>query len=278
MSFKKLSLAFLFFLTLFVLVFLSSAGIQKKMKIQSQHLKRGLENTNKPAFLIAEDSSRQKSEKKKENNKDTYENNTNTEENESLENTNKSAGPSDKKIKELNKFFEKNAALDIHNYALQLLQKEHAGEEKIKALLLLKRNFYQNLFPPSYVALVKNQEPVFLLPFFTLSALLILTAAFLFGLIFKIKSKQNFSLRVYGAFLIMTAFLLGGAWLFKSRLAFLEDKSAHSLPFDEVAARKKIKAGEELILLEERSGWLLLKKENQEKVWLPKKEPYFELF
>jgi len=30
--------------------------------------------------------------------------------------------------------------------------------------------------------------------------------------------------------------------------------------------------------LEERSGWLLLKKENQEKVWLPKKEPYFKLF
>lgn len=238
MSFKKLLPTFLFFLALCTPVFFSLAGTKKKLDIPSQ----------------------------------------NTEENKSLEKTNKSADPSDKRLEELNEFFEKSTALDIHNYALQLLQKPPAGEEKIKAFLLLKRNFYQNLFPPSYAALVKNQEPVFLLPFLTLSALLILTAFFLFGLIFKIKSKQNFSLRVYGAFLTLTALLLAGSQLFKSRLAFLEDKTAYSLPFDEVTARKKIKAGEELILLKERSGWLLLKKENQEKVWLPKKEPYFDLF
>jgi len=177
------------------------------------------------------------------------------------------------KIRDLNNFFKSNTPLIIHNKAIELLQKE----KRDIALLLLKKNIYQNLFIPSYFTLIKSEETVFLPPLFLLFALFVISLIIFIYALIDLKSKKISSFKKYGSFLFVFMCLLSSSFFFKKRISFLEEKDIRTLPFLSLKPKDKVGLGEELILLEKNSNWLYVETSNKKKVWIQKEE-FFELF
>lgn len=181
--------------------------------------------------------------------------------------------------KKLRLFFESSSALTIHNKALELLK----TEDKTPAILLLKRNFYQNLFFPSYLILKKIGEPAFLLPLAVSTGLILLSLLFLTFLLIYLKSKQTTYLKVSSFLLCGLLGLLGGSFLLKSRGGTLKKTSLMPLPSlsknlnDPSQPEEHTKPGEEFLLIKKTKDWLYIKTNDNKKAWILREE-VFELF
>ncbi|MCY4321314.1 MAG: hypothetical protein OXC37_02770 [Bdellovibrionaceae bacterium] len=176
-------------------------------------------------------------------------------------------------IKTLNEFFTNNSPLEIHNKALELLK----NKNKEPAVLLLKKNFYQNLFPPSYFILNQLKEPVSFSLLLFLTGFIIVSLITLIFFILYLKSFSFFYLKNLLIFLTLFAFLLAGNFfLLKSRVSLIEESYLKLAPVKTAPSTVQIPALKELIVLKTQGEWLKIKSQ-QQTGWILKQQS-FQLF
>ena len=188
--------------------------------------------------------------------------------------TNKAkAKPSDE-IQVLNQFFTNNSSLTIHNKALELLK----NKNKIPAIILLKKNFYQNLFPPSYFLLNQLEESISFSPVFLLAGFIIIS---LVTVIFFILYLQTFS-SVYlknllGGLFIFSILLAGNLLLLKDRVSPLTEIYLKLAPAESAPNTVQLSSLEELVVLKKQGKWLKIKDQKRQTGWILKQQ-VFQLF
>lgn len=174
----------------------------------------------------------------------------------------------------LRKFIPGKTNLEIHNKAMHFLKTKQKGP----ALLLLKRNVYQNFFPPSYFALFRLQSPISPAPLLwhigmLLLGLICLTAFLLF---FK---KPQIS-RLKNCFWSLTFFgllMCSGLFLLKKRVSPLQEVDLKSSPFMEAPGHTQLAPYSDLIVLKQTKGWLRVQGPDKQTGWLLKSR-VFQIF
>ena len=180
----------------------------------------------------------------------------------------------EKEIDSLNTFFQNNSPIKIHNQALHFLK----IDQKDKALLLLKRNLYQNLFFPSYFVLSHFEAPLFLSPFLWHIQFLIFTLISLFLFFLLLKKPKLFYLKSLFFFLIFCLSLfISGLFLLKKRVSPLESIPLRSAPFTKAVIKTNLKPNSDLIVLKETKDWLRVQNKNNETGWILKQN-VFQIF
>lgn len=179
--------------------------------------------------------------------------------------------PSLPKIEFLKKFTEENQALEIHNKALQFLK----NDQKSQALLLLKKNAYQNLFLPSYISLFHLKIPFSLAPLswhislFSLALLCFLLLILLFKNFSFSRLKLFFwSLSLFGCV------IFSGLFLLKKRVGVLQETELKSLPFTSAPLQSQLPPHLEAIILKQTKHWLRIQAPNQQTGWVLKQKVF----
>ena len=161
--------------------------------------------------------------------------------------------------------------VDLHNRALKKLQLE----DKTLSVILLRKNFYQNLFFPSYLTLKSLKAEVSISPFLWQIGSLFMACFSLILVIFYLKQalrlKRNFKIPVIW-FCGLTILFSSGFLNLKKRATNLKELEVLNAPFQEALFLTKIKKGSDLILLKEKDGWLQIKTSLQQKGWVLEKE------
>ena len=183
------------------------------------------------------------------------------------------AKPSDE-IQALDQFFVSNSSLKIHNKALELLK----DKNKIQAVLLLKKNFYQNLFPPSYFLLNQLKESVSFFSVFLLAGFIIISLIAVIFFILYLKTSYSFYFKNLLAGLLAFAFLLGGNLFFlKNQVSPLIETHLKLAPVESAPNTVKLPPLEELAVLKEKGKWLKVKNQKKQTGWILKQQ-VFQLF
>ena len=168
-------------------------------------------------------------------------------------------------IQALNQFTVNNSPLKIHNKALELLK----NKNRTAAVLLLKKNFYQNLFPPSYFLINQLEEPVsfshilFLIGFIIIS---LITSVFF---IFYLKRPYALYLKnlVSGLF-VFFLLLTGHFLLLKNKVSLLEESYLKLAPVETAPSTILQAPLEDLIVLKKQGQWLKIKNKNKQTGWI----------
>ena len=177
-------------------------------------------------------------------------------------------------IQALNQFFQNNSPLKIHNKALELLK----DKNNAPAILLLKKNFYQNLFPASYFLLTQLEESVFLLPILLLIAFIIVSLITTAFFILYLKTFSSFYLKNLFNLLFVFALLIGGNLiLLKNRVSLLEEISLKLAPIETAPNTVQILPLKELVILKKQGKWLKIKSPQNQTGWILKQQ-VFQLF
>ena len=177
------------------------------------------------------------------------------------------------KIQYLNQFFKNNSPLNIHNKALDLLK----NKNKIPATLLLKKNFYQNLFPESYLLLGQLEEAVFLFPVFLLIGFAITSLITVIFFIFYLKTLNSFYLKNLLISLFLFVLLLGGHFFLKGRVSPITENHLKLAPVETAPHTVQIAPLENLVVLKKQDKWLKVKNNNNQTGWILRQQ-VFQLF
>ena len=165
----------------------------------------------------------------------------------------------------LNQFTANNSPLNIHNKALELLK----NKNKIPAVLLLKKNFYQNLFPASYFLLTQLEEPVSFSPLLFLIGFIIISLITTCFFILYFKSPNPFYLKNLLGFLFVFALLLGGnLFLLKPRAGLLKESYLKLAPLEKAPNTLQIEPLKELVILKRKGEWLKIKTHTKQTGWI----------
>ena len=176
-------------------------------------------------------------------------------------------------IKVLEKFTQENNSLKIHNKALDFLK----NKQKAKALLLLKKNAYQNIFLPSYFTLFQLKIPLFLAPLLWHIGLIFL---FLICLVlFYLSFKRSSFFRLKSLFLcISLGFIISiSLFFFKKRVSSLEELDLRSSPFIKAPVQTSLIPSSDLIVLKQSDSWFRVKSKDKQTGWL-QKQSVFQIF
>lgn len=177
-------------------------------------------------------------------------------------------------IESLSQFVWENNSRNIHNRALKLLQ----SENKEPALLLLRRNFYHNLFFPSYFVISELNEPVSFHPFLWHISLFLLSLSGCFLLLLYFLKPQPLFLKFLGGnFFIFTFTLLIGFFLLKERASPLQETAVHSLPFSSSSVEMNVTANADLVILKKDKDWVRVESSDKQIGWIPK-QSLFQTF
>ena len=178
------------------------------------------------------------------------------------------------KIQALNQFFTSNSSLKIHNKALELLK----SKNEISAILLLKKNFYQNLFPPSYFLLSQLEEPVSFSLVFLLIGFIIISLITVVFFILYLKTFHSFYFKNLLAGLFVFAFLLGGhLFFFKNQVSPLTETYLKLAPIESAPNTVTLPPLENLAVLKEKGKWLKVKNQKKQTGWILKQQ-VFQIF
>ena len=168
-------------------------------------------------------------------------------------------------IKFLKQFAINNSALQIHNKALELLKKNNNKP----AILLLKKNFYQNLFPASYFTLQDLEEPVFFSYLVLLLAFIILSLITISFFILYLKSPNPFYLKnLLGGISVFFILLAFQFFTLKNKAGLLEESHLQLAPVKASPNTVLITPLEDLTILKKQGDWLKLKNKNNETGWI----------
>ena len=173
----------------------------------------------------------------------------------------------------LEKFSTENNALKIHNKALNLLKTSH----KEPAVLLLKKNAYQNLFPPSYLALFHLGFPVSFAPSLWHSILffMALVCIFLCAQAFKKPSLPKLK-SLFWNLSLFGCIMAGGGFLQK-RVSPLQEMDLRSSPFPSAPVQSQTAPLRELVVLKRAKDWLRVQSPDKQIGWIPKQN-VFQIF
>ena len=174
----------------------------------------------------------------------------------------------------LDQFFINNSPLKIHNTALNLLKNNY----KSPAILLLKRNFYQNLFPSSYLVLNQLEERVSFFPIFLIISLIITSlVCFIFFILYLKSSSSFFFTPLVSSLTVFFLLLAGNFFLLKNKVCPLTEVNLKLAPVESAPNIDQIPPLTELIILKKTEKWIKIKNPQEEIGWILKKE-LFEIF
>ena len=176
--------------------------------------------------------------------------------------------PSDE-MEFLKSFTQEKSSLEIHNKALQFLKANH----KEQAVLLLKKNIYQNLFLPSYFVLSHLDIPVFFAPFLWPVSLLFMALICLLQLFLSFKKPSLFHLKTLFWSLSLYSFLIFSGWFFlKKRVSPLQEIDLKSSPFMSAPTQTQLSPNSDLIVLKQTKNWLRIQSSDKQTGWVLKKK------
>ena len=174
-------------------------------------------------------------------------------------------------IKFLKKFSKEKSSLEIHNKALQFLKTSY----KEQALLLLKRNVYQNFFLPSYLILFHLGVSVFPNLFIWHISLILLAFICFFSLFLCFKKSNSSRLKAFfGSFGFFAVLLAYGFFLLKGRVGSFEEVALKSAPFVDASINVRKPAGSELIVLKQTKHWLRVQSLDAQTGWVLKRDVF----
>jgi len=174
-------------------------------------------------------------------------------------------------IKFLKKFSEKKSSLEIHNKALQFLKTGY----KEQAILLLKRNIYQNFFLPSYLILFHLEISVSPNLFIWHIGLILLAVICFFSLFLCFKKSNSSRLKAFfWSFGFFTALLALGFFLLKNRVGSFEELALKSAPFIDASVNARKPAGSDLIVLKQTKHWLRVQSPDAGTGWILKQDVF----
>ena len=177
-------------------------------------------------------------------------------------------------IQNLNQFFTNNSPLKIHNTALDLLK----NNNKAPAILLLKRNFYQNLFPNSYLILNQLEEPVSFSSIFLLIGLIIASlVSFIFFILYLKSSSSFFLTSLLSNLAVFFLLLAGNFFLVKNKVSPLTKVHLKLAPMESAPDTVQISPLTELVVLKKTEKWLKIKSSQKETGWILEQQ-VFRLF
>ncbi len=161
--------------------------------------------------------------------------------------------------------------IDLHNTALKNINLE----DNTLSVVLLRKNFYQNLFFPSYLVLKSLKKEVSLAPFLWQIGSLLFAILSLIWLIFYLKQSLNLkrNLKIPALWFCGLTILLSSAFFnLRKRVTNLEDLELLNAPFKEALYSGEIKKGADLIFLKKHKEWLQIKTSQQQKGWVLNKD------
>ena len=169
----------------------------------------------------------------------------------------------------LKNFTQEKSSLEIHNKALQLLKADH----KEQAILLLKKNTYQNLFLPSYFVLSHLDIPVFFAPFLWPVSLFFMVLICSFLLFLSFKKPGSFHLKTLFWSLSLYGFLIFYGWFFlKQRVSPLQEIELKSSPFMSAPNQTQLSPNSDLIVLKQTKDWLRIQSPDKQTGWVLKQK------
>ena len=174
-------------------------------------------------------------------------------------------------IQPLNQFFKHNSPLKIHNKAVELLK----NKERTPAVLLLKRNFYQNLFPPSYFLLNQLRTEISFSAIFLLIAFFIISIAGFILFILYLKNSSSLYLKNFLTSLFVFLLLLTSQFLFlKDRVSVLTATKLKLAPIESAPTTILLTPLEEAVVLKKTEKWLRIKSHKKETGWILKQQAF----
>ena len=174
-------------------------------------------------------------------------------------------------IEFLNHFFKSNSAVKIHNQSLELLKNKNEKQ----AILLLKKNFYQNLFAPSYFALNHLKESVSFFPLFLIiSSIITSLIAFIFFILY-LKSFSFSHLKIFLSSLFVFACLLGvHLFVLKEKVSPLTEIHLKLAPVESAPNTVPLSSLKELTVLKKKGKWLKVKDSQKQTGWIQKQQVF----
>ena len=170
-------------------------------------------------------------------------------------------------IETLKQFTQEKTALEIHNKALQFLK----SNQEAQALLLLKKNAYQNLFPPSYLTLLHLETPIALTPLLWQIGLFFTALICLFFLVASLKKLTPTRLKLLcWSLCLFGGLIFSGVFLLKKRVGVIQDIELRTLPFKEAPVQITLRPHSDLIVLKPTDLWLRIQTPDKETGWVPK--------
>ncbi|MGI9548888.1 MAG: hypothetical protein ACR2M7_02770 [Bdellovibrionales bacterium] len=163
----------------------------------------------------------------------------------------------------------KGGALASHNEALKHLD----ANEPYLSIFLLRKNFYENLFFPSYLSLKSLKSQASFGPFLWHIGSLIfaILSVFLFYFSFQgLFRKKLFKIWILW-FCGLTICFASGFLSLRKRMTNFEDLDLLNAPFKEALLITQVKQGSDLMVLKEEGQWLQVQT-HQHKGWLLKKD------
>ena len=170
-------------------------------------------------------------------------------------------------IETLKQFTQTKTALEIHNKALQFLK----NNQEAQALLLLKKNAYQNFFFPSYLTLFHLETPVALAPLLWHIGLVFTALICLFFLVASLKKLTPTRLKLLCWSLCLFGGLISsGVFFLKKRVGVIQNTELRSSPFKEAPVQITLRPHSDLIVLKPIDLWLRIQTPDKETGWVPK--------
>lgn len=169
-------------------------------------------------------------------------------------------------------------AVELHNQALDYLTKNKPDVAKA----LLQKNFYENLFFPSYYKLKDLSHKPSLIPFLSQIAIL-LWAVFSLILLFifwkrflaanqkranHIKQSLAYFLFWSGFTLILYATILS----LPKRLSNLNSLELFNAPSEQSLSIGRLEAGSDILVLKSKGAWVQIQTPNKQKSWVLKQD------
>ena len=190
-------------------------------------------------------------------------------------NTNKqTAKVEDSNIEFLEKLFQEKSGLEIHNKALNFLK----NNQKDQAILLLKKNLYQNFFFPSYLVLFHFEIPIFFTSFLWHISLILLAFICLSLLFLSLKKSSSFHLKLlFWCLNLSFTVFSSGFFLLKQKVSSLQEVNLRSAPFMEASINTSLKPNSDLIVLKQTKDWLRVQSLDKQSGWL-QKQKVFQIF
>ena len=177
-------------------------------------------------------------------------------------------------IQNLNRFFKNNSPLKIHNTALDLLK----NNNRLPAVLLLKKNFYQNLFPASYLTLNQLEEQVSFSFIFLLIGLIITSfSSFIFFILYLKNSSSLFLSPLLSSLAVFFLLLAGNLFLVKNKVSPLTEVHLKLVPMESAPDTVQTSPLTELVVLKKTEKWLKIKNPQKETGWVLKQQ-VFQIF
>ena len=175
-------------------------------------------------------------------------------------------------IEFLEKFSKEKSNLEIHNKALQFLKTGY----KEQALLLLKRNVYQNFFLPSYLILFHLGVPISPNLFIWQISLVLLAVICLFSLFLCFKQASPSRLKTFfWSFGLFTVLIASGFFLLKNRVDSFKEVTFKSAPFVDASIKAKKQPNSDLIVLKQTKHWLRVQSPDKQTGWVLKRDVFY---